>query len=332
MNPGFWAIDPDTDELVWILYSELDEDERRQLFKPIGGFCFEANKFLYMKLAKAPFYVQDWLPKRGKCMIYAPAKSGKSFLSMQMARCIASGEEFLGLRTTQGRVLYIQFEMGEEILQDRLTLTKKDYENVYVGTSFSLKLDTEPGKNQLNVAMEAVQPNVLILDPLYKAIIGDENSGQEMRSVLDYLDELIEGYDCSILLIHHTGKDLTKRGRGTSIFEDWVDSYIAMKRLSKDNEPLKVMIKTVLMRHAISGDSLEAVLVNFEFEPGEKTMTVKKRVFEFIKNAKKLPISPDLIFKADIGSNNSVYKALKALIEEGVIEKVGYGQYQLKKA
>jgi len=326
---GFWALDPDSNEDVFVHYEDLEADIVQSFIKPVGGFIFPANLFCLSRLPEVPFYVKDWLPKRGKSLLYAPPKTGKSYLCLQLARCIGSEEEFLGLPTTRGTVLYVQFELGEEILQARLRQTKGNYENVYVGTSFSMKLDLPSGQAQLVRALEAVEPQVLILDPLYKVIVGEENEATDMRKVVDFLDSVIEGFNCSILLVHHAGKDLSKRGRGSSIFEDWVDSYLQLKKTSKDKERLKAQIKPIFLRHAqLPPEPIEVELgEDFEFHVVSAAQTVKQQVEEFVKTTQN-SVTPAQLFEQKIGSNTSVYKALKELVKEKKVIKGERGKYR----
>lgn len=328
-NSGFWIVDPDTQQDRFIYYSELEQEQVQAFIRPIGGFVFPANLFVLSNLPDVPFYVKDWLPKRGKSMLYAPPKSGKSYVCLQLSRCIGCGVDFIGIPTKQGSVLYIQYELGEEILQGRLKQTSKDYENVFVGTTFSMKLDTASGQKQLWRAMEAVEPNVLILDPWYKAILGDENESTDVRKITDFLDSVIEGFNCSILIIHHAGKDLAKRGRGSSVLEDWVDSYIQMQRISPAGQKLKVKIKPIFLRHAqLPPEPIELELGDdFEFCVVGSAPTIKQQVAELIKNASN-EIMPASLFAQKIGTNTSVYSALKELVEEGKINKVGRGKYK----
>lgn len=331
-NPSFWITDPDTGEERLIYYNELEADMQDLFIKPIGGFIFPANLFVVKKLPEAPFYIKDWLPKRGKAVIYAPRKTGKSYLCLQASRCIGAGEPFLGIPTKQGKVLYVQFELGEEVLQHRMREeTKKDYDNVFVGTSFSMKVDKKEGQDRLWAAMQAVEPQVLILDPKIKMISGDENESTDMQRVCDWLDTVIEGFDCSILVIDHSGKDLSKGGRGSSVWEGWVDSYIQMKRTSKKGEPLKIKIEPQALRHAsLPPKPIEAILGDdFEFHLTEATLTVKEQVEKEIKGSKE-EVTPKQLFALGIGSNTSVYKALNALAEEGKITKTGWGTYTIR--
>jgi len=328
-NAGLWITDPDSGKELFIHYSDLEQDVLQRFLSPIGGFIFPADLFVLSKLPDVPFYVKDWLPKRGKSLLYAPPKSGKSYLCLQLARCIGSEEPFLGNPTRHGVVLYIQFELGEEVLQARLKQTGKEYENVFVGTTFSMKLDSSPGQGQLWKALSAVEPDVLIIDPWYKTILGDENESTDVRKILDFLDTVIEGFKCSIFIIHHAGKDITKRGRGSSVLEDWVDSYLQMQQTSKAGERLKAKIKPIFLRHAqLPPEPIEVELGDdFEFHLLDSALTIKQQVAEFIENREESVTSAE-IFDAGIGSNASVYKAISSLVKEGKVVKEKQGRYK----
>jgi len=308
----------------------MEDGIRQQLIKPVGGFIFPADDFIACEqFGEVPFYIKDWLPQRGKLLLYAPAKSGKSYLANQMARCIGSEEVFLTQPTVRGRVLYLQFELGESVLHDRLLSTGKGYPNVFVGTSFSIKVDTKVGQDQVIRAMEAVKPNVLILDPLYKALNGDENEASDVRKALDFLDKLIEMYNCSIVIIHHAGKDISKRGRGSSVLEDWVDSFIRVTSIpAKDNMPMRIKVLPQFLRHApLPEEPLEFLFENYEFHPMGAMFTVKEQVGMIMRELAR-PVSPKEIFDAKIGSNTSVYESIKELIKEGKVTKVERGEYK----
>uniref|UniRef100_A0A6M3L7J2 Putative ATPase domain containing protein n=1 Tax=viral metagenome TaxID=1070528 RepID=A0A6M3L7J2_9ZZZZ len=335
MREGYWLWDEETSNYTLVPFDELDPDILQRLrSKPaIGGFCYAAEDFLHLPLTSAPFYVANgWLPRQGKSIIFAPDKTGKSFLALQLARCIAQGEPFIGMETTQGRVLYVQFELGMETLQSRMRSTGQDYEEVFVGTSFSMNLDETGGQKQLWLALEAIKPRVLILDPLYKAIVGDENLGQDIKKVIDFLDDVIEAFECSVVVIDHTGKDIGRGARGWSGKAGWVDSLISMKRVSKKGERLRVQIMPVSMRHAeLPPEPMIAQLgEDFEFYPWEadKPLTIKDKILDLLKSCPQGVLAAADIHAAQVGARSPVNRALKELVKEGKLQQPMRGAYE----
>jgi len=313
-----------------VSYEDLDEEFYPRLWKPTGGFAYEAGAFMHLPLPRVPFYIKDWLPKQGKAEIYGQAKSGKSFLCMQIARSIGQGRPLFGIPTNQGVVLYLQFELGVAVLQYRMRLTGHTYENVFVGTSFSMKLDKKEGQDSLLHELEAIHPDVLILDPFYKIIDGDENEAQDVKVVTNFLDQVIDAYGLSVLVLHHSGKDFSKGGRGSSVLEGWVDSYIAMNRINLQDETTRAKIVPKLLRHAQTPpEPFELVLGDdFEFYVGEKALTVKDKVELYIQEHETVSVRE--MVDTGIGSRKSVYDARTALIEEGLVVEAGRGQIAWK--
>lgn len=334
MPKDYIVVRNDDGEIERIAYEELDSEIYPQLWRPIGGFCYSVDSFVHLDLPPLPFYIQSWLPKQGKAVLYAPAKSGKSYLCAQIARCIGAGDEFLGIPTSPGRVLYVQCELGESILKLRLQSTGQDYDNVFVGTTFDMKLDSPTGQRKLVEALDAILPNVLIIDNWSKVIHGDENESTDTKVITDFLDSLIEAYDeqkLSIFIIAHPGKDISKGARGSSVLEGWVDSYIEMKRISDNGEPLQVKITPKLYRHAeLPPEGIKAEMRDFEFVLIDGKLSVKQKIVNLIETFEGELFAPKRLIDAGIGTNKQVHTALDILVKEGKVEKVDRGVYQLK--
>jgi len=319
MNDGIWIKDPDTGEVEFLYYDDIvDPDVLKQLLQPKAGFCWPAEAFKRVPIVKAPFIVGDGvLPQRGRLIIYGQAKSGKSTLAMQLARCIGSGQPFLSLPTKEATVLYLQSEISEDMLQERLKQSGQDYPNVYVGTR-DLKLDTKTGYELFLHALDEVRPGVLIVDPLYKLFTGDENEGKDVRAILDKLDDVIRAYGCSIVLIHHSGKDKDKGSRGSSVLNDWPDAVLELQRLRGKEHRCKLIAR--LMRHASPFDPIEIVLDNFEFALADE----EQRILSIIDN----PISTKEIAEKLQCSRRTVERKLNSLISKGKIRRTGRGVYE----
>lgn len=324
MKDGLRILDQDGAE-IFVSYDDLDSEVMPQLLRPVGGFCYEASIFKRLELPSVPFYVKDWLPKAGKCLLYGQAKAGKSYLSLQLARCIGTGAPFLGLETQRGRVLYVQFELAPTILQLRMNSTGQDYEEVFVGTTFSMKLDVQSGKESLIKSIDAVNPDVLIIDPLRKVLTGEEKESYDVGIILDFFDDLIEAYGCSIVVVHHGGKDLSKGSRGTSILSDWPDAVISVEKTAKGT----IKLMPTCLRHAeLPPEPIKATFKDFEFVCAEESVTVMSVLEDYI-NDKEVVTSKELL-ELGVGSQRAIYKEIKGLIDKGRLERTKQGIYIVK--
>lgn len=330
MSEGLYLKNPETGEIELVPFEELDDLDARSLERPVGGFCYRADIFKQLVLAEVPFYVHGWLPKQGRLCLYGAAKLGKTHLALQLARCIGAGEPFVGRSTAKGVVLYLNFEIGAGTLQERMKNTGADYENVYVGNIFDMKLDTIPGRERLTKAIEAIRPAVVVLDPFYKLMFGDENETKDVRGILDFLDKLISEYKTSFVIMHHTGKDIRLRGRGSSVLEGWVDSYIELKRVATDNPAdLKVKVTPIFYRHAPLDDSFEVLLRDGEFEIAVGLTSIASKILMYMEKNPEYAVTPKALVDAGVGSRRAVFDALEKLCGNEEVMKVGRGSYQL---
>uniref|UniRef100_A0A6M3J3Y8 Putative ATPase domain containing protein n=1 Tax=viral metagenome TaxID=1070528 RepID=A0A6M3J3Y8_9ZZZZ len=326
-----WVTDKETGESYPIHYNDIEESLLPQIFTPVGGFCYSAESFIRLPLSQVPFFLGGWLPRQGKMEIYGQPKSGKSFLALQLARCIGVGEDFVGMPTNKAKVLYLQFELGARVLQERMQNTGRDYSNVYVGTTFSMKLDTPMGQGMLIEALAATEPKVLILDPFYKILQGDENESQDVQVVIDFLDSMIDQFECSVVIMHHPGKDLSKGGRGSSVLGDWVDSYIEMRRIRGENGEHRVKLTPKLLRHSeIPPEPLEAIMGgDFEFwVDGQAGRTIYDKLSRFFVEKKDEEVSIQEILAQGFGQRKATHDAINTLLAQGKATRVRRGVYK----
>lgn len=202
------------------------------------------------------------LPVESKCVLGGAAKSNKSYTVLNMGLSIASGEPLFGARYPSGtpvfpvphaaRVLLIEQEIGGNGLKGRLKgilTAKPEWQAVpfyIVSKDLSLRMDTDEGIAAIEREIEAIKPKVLILDPLSKMHLADENSAQEMGAVMRTGDHWIEKYKVSIIYVHHTGLAAwdpanPRRGgarlRGSSVVFADVDTMIEVNNISSPETP-----------------------------------------------------------------------------------------------
>lgn len=163
------------------------------------------------------------LPKSGIAMVFGPPGCGKSFLTMAWSLCIASGTPWLGRPVLKGPVAYIAGE-GPFGLGPRIKAWK--YHHSFTGDSGVQWFDEavilqETGQvGELLTAFEEdfeESPALVVIDTLSRCSGGaDENSNSEMAKVIASADMIQQQFHCSVLIVHHAGKDRDKGPRGAS--------------------------------------------------------------------------------------------------------------------
>lgn len=188
------------------------------------------------------------LPEQCKAVLYGGFKSGKSTLLQYVGMCVAGGLPLFGsnhYNCTESKVLSIQLEIPHKgyikrLQTSELSKIQKVQDNFWFCTEWWLKLDSKEGYARLEEAINNFRPQLLILDPLYKTVTGNENSSEDLGKVFDSLDILMERYNFALLfsaqgrksvVVQKVGKiDMgDEELRGSTAIPAWVDSIIGIR-------------------------------------------------------------------------------------------------------
>ena len=193
------------------------------------------------------FWGEGLLFAKSKFILCGESKIKKTFLALNLSVSLATGKPFLGLNVSRRiKVLYIQKEISEAMLQRRLKtiLSAADPQPepgyFVVETIRNLNIRNPDHFQQPCELIQRYQPQVVIFDPLYQFHNADENSEQEMKAVLDQFDALVEKFNVSVVLVHHTRKypDNGRVGnylmRGSSVLRDWLDTLLLMTKRTNE--------------------------------------------------------------------------------------------------
>lgn len=184
-----------------------------------------------------------------KAVLYGVFKVGKSTLLQNIALSLAGGLPLFGdskvFPVIRSRVLHVQLEIPRLAFKDRLKDSSLSQitavnENFYTLTEPWLKLDDESGRATLEGEIIQVQPDVVVIDPIYKLISGSENSVQDLTKVFDTLDLMMEKHSFALIfsaqgrktqIIPKIGKvDLgDEELRGSTAMAGWVDTIIGVR-------------------------------------------------------------------------------------------------------
>lgn len=204
--------------------------------------------------------IYGMLREQGTCMIIGDSKCGKTCFGLNLAICMALGRPFLGKwQCKKGKVLYINFEVEEGELYDRMS-------RVFGALEVPLK---DPGTKNLDVwnlrghvmPLEQLTPKIIrrsrsqgpyqaiFLDPIYLCMAGrDENSAEAVTLFLKYVHIIAHETGAAVIYMHHHPKGyagerkLIDRGAGSGTHVRSADTVLDLSMLDP-SEDIKEAIK-----------------------------------------------------------------------------------------
>jgi hypothetical protein len=205
-----------------------------------------------------------------KVMLGAESKAGKTWWMLQQALCISMGLPFLGHKTQQGVVLYINFELKPWAFRRRVQYVMKalgitddqgrfrksvdkkgkEFEEHPFFIEWNLRGKCYDIETICAVAEERLRqyPDLklaaIVIDPLYKSYGGkEENSATDMAAVLESMERFAEKFDAAIFIASHfakgdsAGKAQIDRISGSGVIARDPDSIMTLSKL-KDEKNL----------------------------------------------------------------------------------------------
>jgi hypothetical protein len=186
------------------------------------------------------------------------AKSGKSWLLHQLALCVASGRDWLGMRVQAGKVLVLDLELHPEVLAFRMRSLAVAME---LPEAVLERVDCIAGRGTGVTVRDLAQAapqlggySLVVLDPLYRSFPDgtDENSNTDLTRIFDELDKAAEESGAAWLVSHHSSK-------GTQASKSVADVGAGAGAIARAAD-----LHLVLRQHAVPGVStLEAVVRSF---------------------------------------------------------------------
>lgn len=194
--------------------------------------------------ALAPPVIDGILRRGHKMMLAGPSKAGKSFALLELAMAIASGGKWLGWPCVRGTVLYVNLELARESCLDRLRsmreqygFDKKDLANLSVWNLRGKPLTLKELAPKMIWRLRNRPVDVIILDPIYKLIGGNESDMGDVARFCGLLDRLCVELGCAVVYCHHHskgaqgGKNAADRASGSGVFARDADALLDMIQL-----------------------------------------------------------------------------------------------------
>lgn len=297
-----------------------------QFLSNFGGIPFER---LDDPGPEHEYVIDGWMTVGDKSVIGGPSKSGKSFLAIHTAGCIATGMDFFGNRVmAPGLVIYQAGEgargirkrfrawrqhhglrPGERvpiyILQSKIDIWRPD------GDTTKLIEEIKGIRSLYDVPLRGV-----FIDTLAQATGGaDENSGKDMSTVMANIDKIAQACPgAHVSLVHHMNAGGTKLRGHTSVYAN-VDQVVLVTK-AEDSK-----VRTAVLDKQKDGeDGAEIKFELLQVEVGRRAIDDKP-----ITSCVTLPVGGVVVARAEGKGGHTIrltneraviLQALKDAIEE----------------
>ena len=213
------------------------------------------------------FGEQDWIiksliPSETICMISGMPQNFKTWITLEMAKCVATGNPFLDkFETAQTPVLIINEEDHAKYLQKRFkSLSISDGTPIYVLSQAGVKVTDDKWLDPIIEFIKSNSVKLVIFDSFIRIHSLHENDAGDMAMVFDKLKSIIK-LGATVMLTHHhrkeglNSKSTSQSLRGSTDILAALDTHIAVERkdaeisvyqlklrVDKQLEPFKIII------------------------------------------------------------------------------------------
>jgi hypothetical protein len=187
-----------------------------------------------LELKEIHWLIEDYIEADSLAQVFGDPGSGKSFVAIDLACCVATGTAWHGHDVMQGAVFYIAGE-GHNGLARRLkaweigTGASLDGAPLYKSQRAAMLYDASEAAIVAeaieSLAKEAGKPSMIIIDTLARNMGGDENSTEDMNSFIAHLDLYFrQKWNCCVVIVHHSGAMDKDRSRGSTALRGAMDA------------------------------------------------------------------------------------------------------------
>ena len=251
--------------------------------------------------------VDRLIPKESITVLFGKGGIGKTWLMMDIARCIGGGIDYLGYETQQAPVIFIDFENPLAVLNTR-TQKLGEADNVYF---WRVGYELKPPKldsNEWDLYKDLPKGALLVFDTLRASHGRDENASDQMAGVMERVKEL---RDCgfTIILLHHTPKNSDRISKGSTAIVDLADHILNLSRVRKAKDGEDVLVQD-------DDDDEEAV---YRFGVREKTRFDPHHIY--------LALNPDRGFELAPDPEEETFKSMHRVLEDsGQLQKTEFAK------
>jgi hypothetical protein len=246
--------------------------------------------------------------------VFGPSESGKSFVTIDMACCVALGRPWHGRQVARGLVVYLAGE-GHRGLKRRFRAWKiahdvSDFEWRHAPVRVAkttIPLNKGESMEALWAWLDALpeRPALIIVDTVNRHVPGmQRNDSAETSDYVDHITHIRDRYECTVVNVDHTGWTNQDRNMGSVVLRAGLDTEIAV-RLYK-SEGMRIRVRCAKQKDSAHFDDLWFKLRGVElpgwFEvaagPDETPQAVTSAVLELVDAAAGPDETPQAVTSA----------------------------------
>lgn len=241
---------------------------------PKGALRFERADYVLSQVTNPDWLITDVFERNRLITVFGEPKSGKSFIAIAMACAVARGGDFYGHTVKKSApVVYLAGEGVAGIRRRLAAYNQSEHGGSLTGVPLFLSNrgsrineaeEYQKLEDEINLLKQEVgQIGLIIFDTFQRNFSGDENSAQEVNKFVKAADQLIQDFDCTVLLVHHTGRGNKGRARGSSVLDASIDGEFLVQRKDKTVDGKEQMF--VKMKQTKNKDGMGMAEKNFVF-------------------------------------------------------------------
>lgn len=286
----------------------------------------------------------------GTMLISGPSKSHKTFSALDAAIAIASGEPWLGFRTTIAPVLYLNLELQDFATAERLSKIAsarghRPPKDLHVWNLRGKSVTLDQLSVRLPGMLKKTSAKVVCIDPHYKvSAVSDmeENSNDAQGKLLATMEGICAKEGAALILTHHfakgdaSAKNAIDRASGGGVFARWGDVMLTFTPHEQDDA---MTVEMALRNFA----PVEPFVVRWEYPRWQRDGTLRATDLKSARGARERhnpksvldALGDDFMGFAEwqrrTGLGDSTFKRKRQeLLDCGAVEQVGQ-QYRRKR-
>lgn len=192
-----------------------------------------------------PELIKGLLHQGLKGILGGPSKAGKTWLLLDMAISVANGMKWLDWECEKSKVLFVNFEIPPYFIKERVRaiINKKEGANSGNLDLWNLRGYAAPFESLLPKMEERLKDKygLVIIDPFYKGMAGDENKAGDIARSVNDLEKLCVRTGAALVFAHHFSKgnkastDVLDRMSGSGVFGRDPDTIITLTEHKETN-------------------------------------------------------------------------------------------------